>query len=618
MVLARSLGESLRLANSGAGKPARVAGKPAHIAGKPARGAGKPARVAGVIAVGPGGRQARPSRAKSPRRRNRLRNAARAELRNRLAATGISRPPLAALRPRPGDPPAPVVRKRPAPRPAPGLPRLAAGERQTKKQKLEVTGRPRPPGVLEDLGTSAEGEAVSAEDLGTSAEGREEHLRRHDGGRPDCPRCRYYKFGPVWRLRYPSLSPILGADRAIAVPWLEERPARLGGAWGLGCAMCAAFTQRIAGETASGLPGLITREFRHAKWSHFAVRPRSLTSSHVRQHTYQTCHKIAVAAYFRPDEPIERLAVPGHDDGALLAVAVPQPEDWLRAWRAALTPQSFCSRQAMDATETYASSSSTPAARPRLTRIVLPKLIEIMADVIRADKRRLIAAADTITISLDDKAAYRLIRFKADDVSNLPGANGAAAGAGEAARGAGEAARGTGEAAKSPRTLTTLTAPHSGACAGILAVLTPSLGKDTTVEDADDDYSRKVAQTIYEAIREVCTPRASLRRGFTGTFSPASPHFPGRRGFLDAEGRRVSAPVLPQLACGRPRLRARNSNRVPAPDPTRGGLRRTVGAAPGPGPVAPGPGQPVTKGEHIDWLFAPRIFHISNDRQTIL
>ena len=50
-----------------------------------------------------------------------------------------------------------------------------------------------------------------------------------------------------------------------------------------------------------------------------------------------------------------------------------------------------------------------------------------------------------------------------------------------------------------------LTFPHLGAVAGILALTVPH-HEAMEVEDFDDDYSKKVAESIYAAIRAFCTP----------------------------------------------------------------------------------------------------------------
>ena len=49
----------------------------------------------------------------------------------------------------------------------------------------------------------------------------------------------------------------------------------------------------------------------------------------------------AVIAWLNPDAPIRFAAQMTLEDEQLLLGAVPQPVDWLRTWRAAITPQSW-------------------------------------------------------------------------------------------------------------------------------------------------------------------------------------------------------------------------------------------------------------------------------------
>ena len=93
----------------------------------------------------------------------------------------------------------------------------------------------RPPGPKSRH--AAEGGAEHFADLvGSVSETREEHLKRHDGGRRTCPRCRFYLHGATWCAAYGTSSVRVGAHRSV---WLSERPPRWGGIWSLGCAFCA-------------------------------------------------------------------------------------------------------------------------------------------------------------------------------------------------------------------------------------------------------------------------------------------------------------------------------------------------------------------------------------------
>ena len=72
------------------------------------------------------------------------------------------------------------------------------------------------------------------------------------------------------------------------------------------------------------------------------MRSKAIQAAHIRQHAITEVHRRAVEAYINPDKPAEAfLQRVSADDAALFSGAVPQPEDWLRAWRSARTPQSF-------------------------------------------------------------------------------------------------------------------------------------------------------------------------------------------------------------------------------------------------------------------------------------
>jgi len=162
----------------------------------------------------------------------------------------------------------------------------------------------------------------------------------------------------------------------------------------------------------------------------------------------------------------------------------------------------------------------------------LTQQIECMAEVIQAEKRRKLDAAYSITLSLDDKGPLRLIRYKADCLENLPARGGGAGpgrGAGKPARDSGiggaggsraaaaagsegtrpqgaaaSSSSGAGEAAPFFLHSRALRDPHPGACAGILGLVRPAAKAE--IEDFDDDYSLRIAESIYAAMGEFCTP----------------------------------------------------------------------------------------------------------------
>ena len=71
----------------------------------------------------------------------------------------------------------------------------------------------------------------------TAAVDAEKHRREHPNPRsfPTCPRCKYAVNKPLWQTCAGSHSYSLAGSNGRLI-WLAERPARLGGQWGLGCA----------------------------------------------------------------------------------------------------------------------------------------------------------------------------------------------------------------------------------------------------------------------------------------------------------------------------------------------------------------------------------------------
>ena len=94
---------------------------------------------------------------------------------------------------------------------------------------------------------SQSGEADWMEFIGPVTETREENLRRHGGGLRSCPRCKWYRFSSCWLSTYGSrVRAIAGARGRVC--WVQERPARWGGAWALGCPFCAHRADRVSAQ----------------------------------------------------------------------------------------------------------------------------------------------------------------------------------------------------------------------------------------------------------------------------------------------------------------------------------------------------------------------------------
>ena len=87
--------------------------------------------------------------------------------------------------------------------------------------------------------------------VGPCSETRADHLRRHEGGRNTCIRCRYSLYGDAWTATYGSFAMNVGGTTRRQMIWLSEKPAHWGGAWRVGCCVCAEFEQRRSGAKSS-------------------------------------------------------------------------------------------------------------------------------------------------------------------------------------------------------------------------------------------------------------------------------------------------------------------------------------------------------------------------------
>ena len=234
--------------------------------------------------------------------------------------------------------------------------------------------------------------------VGPCTETREEHLKRHDGGRKTCPRCRYYLFGDAWTATYGSFAS-QSRDKTV---WLDERPARRGGCWALGCSVCAQFelqrastpcqqrasTPSEAGQTEAPKP--VARRRRSygvrggTKFARHEVCHAAMGASRVRDHAQSEIHKLAVAAHRQPDKPVRILLQTTVDDEQLLAGAVPQPADWLRAWRVCMDPVSWAIAAHLAGTEHYIAQIRERSVKPR----AIQSMVRCMTEALRIRKRK--------------------------------------------------------------------------------------------------------------------------------------------------------------------------------------------------------------------------------------
>lgn len=80
----------------------------------------------------------------------------------------------------------------------------------------------------------------------------------------------------------------------------------------------------------------------------------------VRQHSHCTVHRVAQEFFLAPDKPLEECLPYGLKEQDLFRGNVPQPEDWLRAWRACRTPSSFRAAMAFFGTVDYTQGRQRP------------------------------------------------------------------------------------------------------------------------------------------------------------------------------------------------------------------------------------------------------------------
>ena len=209
-------------------------------------------------------------------------------------------------------------------------------------------------------------------------------------------------------------------------------------------------------------------------WSSFEVCALSQVACRgVRQHAETLTHRLATRAYFLPQLP---KVIVGHADGKyesdsqLFRGGVPQVADWLKAWRACRSPMSFCIAEQTGATFDFIHSTRLPVA---MSRKAFRSMVRVMAFVLRARKLRALRAASSVCLSLDDRGAYRLVRFKCDQPSPADAAGSTA---------------------------------WSGSTVGVLGVMRRGGAPSSkTFDEVSDDYSRQMASSIIRAVDALCT-----------------------------------------------------------------------------------------------------------------
>ena len=140
------------------------------------------------------------------------------------------------------------------------------------------------------------------------------------------------------------------------------------------------------------------------------MRHRSLQAENIRFHEKSLGHKFAEASWFRPDEPVCITLQATLDDDRLLSGNVPQPQDWLRAWRMSRCPRSWQAAEHDDVTSNFICQIRALSVQRRSWKA----LCVTMAEVVRSRKREALQAATTVSIAFDDKESRKLLMFKCD------------------------------------------------------------------------------------------------------------------------------------------------------------------------------------------------------------
>ena len=305
-------------------------------------------------------------------------------------------------------------------------------------------------------------------------------------------------YGDAWTATYGSFV-AQGRGRTV---WLEERPARWGGHWGVGCCVCAHFERQRAStssEQRASTPRATTTVPRRqscgvracTKFARYEVCHESMAASHVRDHALSEIHKLVVAAHLQPDKPVRILLQATVDDEHLLAGSVPQPADWLRAWRICMDPVSWATAAHQAGTEHYIAQIRERSVKPR----AIQSMVRCMTEALRIRKRQWLESAKWIFLGFDDKNGRKLLRFKCD--AEAESSNHTCFDAVKAENGSHtcfDAVRVAGD----PSWL------RYGARIGVVGCM--PVGLEYGMDDYERDYAERTCEEIVDLITRLCTP----------------------------------------------------------------------------------------------------------------
>ena len=99
------------------------------------------------------------------------------------------------------------------------------------------------------------------------------------------------------------------------------------------------------------------------------------------------------------------------EEERILHGSVPQCEDWLQVWRGLKTCQSLRQMEAASLTEQFI--QSTRAEVQQVSRKAIASMCHVIRDSVRSHLHEQLRFAESITLLVDDKAPWRLLRFKA-------------------------------------------------------------------------------------------------------------------------------------------------------------------------------------------------------------
>ena len=144
--------------------------------------------------------------------------------------------------------------------------------------------------------------------VGPAEETRTDHRARHPELRPDCPRCIYHQLHTQWEQGHGCHRHMSGGQE-IRTVWLAQRPANLGGVWGLGCLFCSAYSRRPhvkASHRVKTTPKVQRGSTgTRGAWSRFEVQALSqIACRGVRQHADTFTHQLATRAYFAQEPSV--------------------------------------------------------------------------------------------------------------------------------------------------------------------------------------------------------------------------------------------------------------------------------------------------------------------------